>query len=509
VLRFRWVALQLDSVSRCRSLNALRHALSSLPRSLDETYRRILDSIEAEEQPHVRRILQWILFSKRPLQIEEIVVIYQIGDKIHPPLELDDEHFYPEGILDIFRGLLSFTLHQTTGPVDVPLLSFANEWDTFPESTTLQIVELAHYSVKEYLLSSSSGIWTINQELTHIAILKSAIAYYLHFMALDDIHSSQLNDLTLKYPLAQYFVDHVFSHLWSVPEHLDLLPSFHLLLHPPSIPFANRLGWRLVDKYGTGHPSHFEPRNPAAVNLLLAIRLGLPRICQSLLALNVNLHPNLASPILRQGRPALVEAAVRGNPKIVRLLLDVRAAGRCHGADPLADGSALEWAVSRGDTQVVQMLLEAGADMKDASGRFGRSLIHAIRFNHKEIVLLLLNAGADVNAYEGKILATASVEGREELVRILVAAGAHVDAGNGRAVRGASYMGRIGAVRLLIEAGADVHLTGSQGDTAIGDALSRRHTKVVQLLLDAGAKYPAKVVYDKFGAGMEVPRNEV
>jgi ankyrin repeat domain-containing protein 50 len=110
--RFRWIALQLDTVSRCRSVKDLRCALYSLPPSLDETYRRILESIDMEEEPHVRRILQWLCFSKRPLCVEEIAVIYEVGDRIQPAFASDDDFFHVEDIIDICRGLLSLSLYQ-------------------------------------------------------------------------------------------------------------------------------------------------------------------------------------------------------------------------------------------------------------------------------------------------------------------------------------------------------------------------------------------------------------
>jgi hypothetical protein len=357
--RFRWVALQLDAVSRCRSVNALRRVLSSLPRSLEETYRRILDSIVEEEVPHVRRILQWLCFSKRPVRIEEIAIIYQISDKIKPPFENEDELFHLEDSMDICRGLLSSSLLHTN----------PEEWKHLPHPTTLQIVHLAHFSVKEYLLSSCPAIWALDEELPHVAILKTVISYYLHFMTLHDIHSLPGPDLALKYSLAEYFVRHVCDHLKPVRDQSDLLPSLRLLLQPPSLPFANRVGWCLVDPLHIPgcHSSMYDRLDrlgsqDQVLNLFIAIRLRLPQICQTLLAMNI--HPNLGDPILRHspiGSP-FVEAAALGDKGIMRVLLLSRAARRYHGADPLVDSSALERAVARGHTQVVRMLLEAGGD---------------------------------------------------------------------------------------------------------------------------------------------------
>jgi ankyrin repeat protein len=478
--RFRWVALQLDAVSRCHSLNTLRFALSSLPRSLEETYRRILDSIAEEEVPHVRRILQWLCFSKRPLRIEEIALVYQISDNILASFKTDDELFHLEDSMDICRGLLSSSLIHTLGVK-------YGEWRHFPPSITLRIVQLAHFSVKEYLLSSQcSAIWALDESLSHVTILKGVITYYLHFMTLRDLHSLPGPDLAVKYSLAEYFVQCVPAHLSPVREHPDLLPLLHRLLHPPSTPFDNRLGWCLVDpwhhcsaKYGG--LDRFGSHDPA-LNLLVAIRLRLPQVCESLLAMNI--HPHLAEPILkhRHLHPPLIQAATLGCTEIVRVLL----ASRYHGVDPLV--SAMEWAAKGGNTQVVRMLLEAGGDIKEPPGRFEKSLHHAISSDRKEIALAILNSGVDVNACNGEALTLALARGHTELVPKLVAAGVDVNAGKGWAICYASNRGQEAVVRMLVEAGADVNLTNDGQPTALQAASCLGYTKIVEMLVAAGAQ---------------------
>ena len=61
ISRFRWVALQLDEVAKCRTMGTLRTVLSSLPRTLDETYARTLGKIEEADKPQVFHILEFCL----------------------------------------------------------------------------------------------------------------------------------------------------------------------------------------------------------------------------------------------------------------------------------------------------------------------------------------------------------------------------------------------------------------------------------------------------------------
>jgi ankyrin repeat protein len=492
--RFRWVALQLEAVSRCRSLSALRRALSSLPRSLHDTYRRILENIEEEEQAHVWRILQWLCFSKRPLRLEEIASIYQIADRIQPPFAYEDGLFHPNDIIGICKGLLSLSFLNT---------GWRHMWHHFPPRSNLTIVQLAHFSVKEYLFSSLSSPWTIAEDLSHVIILKSAIAYYLHFTAQRDIRSLSRKVLALKYSLAEYLVMYLQDHLPLVKEHTLLLPSLRLLLCPPATPTANKRGhlllalWSGPDKLA----NELIARDPPT-NLVLAIRYGLPQICQSILSMSP--HINLASPSFpwfpwqydHDGMtyvatyPPLVEAVQYGDREILRVLLDARAAHQYDGLDPLADGTVLEKAVKRCDLQLVQILLEAANDIRETASRFGRSLQLAIDHGYKDLIMALLAAGADPNARDDDntaALILASRAGNEELVRILLGAGADVNISNGSAICRASLAGHDGVVRVLIEAGADMDMKGNGQMTAIEVASYHGHMKIIKMLLNAGA----------------------
>lgn len=72
-IRFRWAACQLDTLERCLDYPSLTRALETLPKTLEETYRRILKAIPNEYRQTARRILQFYTYSARPLRIEEAV----------------------------------------------------------------------------------------------------------------------------------------------------------------------------------------------------------------------------------------------------------------------------------------------------------------------------------------------------------------------------------------------------------------------------------------------------
>ena len=72
--RFRWVVCQLETLRRCFPV-AIWCTLDELPRTLDETYERILHGIDKEKQEFARRLLQCLVVSVRPLRVEELAEV--------------------------------------------------------------------------------------------------------------------------------------------------------------------------------------------------------------------------------------------------------------------------------------------------------------------------------------------------------------------------------------------------------------------------------------------------
>jgi ankyrin repeat protein len=160
-------------------------------------------------------------------------------------------------------------------------------------------------------------------------------------------------------------------------------------------------------------------------------------------------------------------------------------------------------AVQNGDYAEVNRSIEEGADVnaelvkdiKHSDNIFGgrkytfdssTALIAASSEGHSEIVKLLIEAGADVYAQdlEGHTaLWWAYQYGHTEVTKLLFEAGAGVNIG----LIEASRYGSTEVVKLLIEAGADVNVTDNDGHTALWWAYQYGHTEVVELLREAGA----------------------
>src|SRR5947208_16008831 len=70
--RFRWVVCQLEVLRNCLKLPALRQKLKELPETLDETYNRILLSIPENCHYEAHAVLQWLAYSRRPMNVAEV-----------------------------------------------------------------------------------------------------------------------------------------------------------------------------------------------------------------------------------------------------------------------------------------------------------------------------------------------------------------------------------------------------------------------------------------------------
>lgn len=161
------------------------------------------------------------------------------------------------------------------------------------------------------------------------------------------------------------------------------------------------------------------------------------------------------------GPPAVAEAVMQGNHDVVRTLLkqgvDVNAAQ--------GDGmTALHWAATKGDVELAQMLLYAGANVK-ASTRLGAftPLMMASKAGHPAMIAALLKGGAEVDAKTSAgatPLMMAAASGQAEAVRLLLDAGADVNAKDTAmeqtALMVAAALNRVDAMKVLLAQKADI-----------------------------------------------------
>jgi hypothetical protein len=385
------VALQIDDLCNCTTMNTLRRTLNSLPKTLDETYHCILNKNKVNEynQSLVQHILQVVCFSQRPLAVEELGHIYCIGDQRKPPFESEDALFRPEDVVYLCGGLLYLVL--------------SNEWDAGHPYHSLQCrdvetVQLAHFSVKEYLLSARAMSWKLDEELSHLYIVKAGIASFLEFMDSRDVKPDDNLlgrnlirtewDPSLKnHSLAIYCASYTSDHLSQLNprDHPDLTESFRYLLDPRQSTLSRKIGlWYF---YKWFHPPSTLDVEPLEVSTLrIAAQLGLPVTCQWLLSINTLAQISSTSPEHGIGFSIIFAAAhVQCHVDVLRILL--AAGGDIDQYIPF-----LYMAISTCSREIVEVLIDLGIDV-NMQDRGYSPMDLALIVGDEDIVKVLHDAG--------------------------------------------------------------------------------------------------------------------
>jgi ankyrin repeat protein len=196
----------------------------------------------------------------------------------------------------------------------------------------------------------------------------------------------------------------------------------------------------------------------------------------------------------------VADAAREGDIESVRRLLR-------EGADVNAaqgDGmSALHWAAERGDTDMIAVLLYAGAQAESTTRIGEYTPLHiAARNGHLEAAQALLRGGADVHAVTDPSGSTplhlAALSGNGNLVRALIEAGADPNATEAEweqtpLIFAASW-NRVDAIVALIEGGADPNQAARSEDLRLSQRMeaeaNRRYTEVLNAFTNDGEWQP-------------------
>lgn len=159
------------------------------------------------------------------------------------------------------------------------------------------------------------------------------------------------------------------------------------------------------------------------------------------------------------------------------------------------DVVALMCAATKGATEIVQILLGAGAYVNTAD-KGSTALIWAALTGQSKAIQVLLNAGANVNATDkgSTALMSAAIAGNTETAQVLLDAGINVNATSNNGVTSlmlAVSKGNTETVETLLNAGANINVANTSGWTSLMHAAAKGHVKVVKILLDAGANVNA------------------
>lgn len=436
--RFRWVGCQLDALGDSLNLPMLRKSLKNLPKTLDDTYARILCAIKEEHIKYVLSMLQWLVSSARPLRLEELAEVIAIDIYSNPRFDVERRFLEKRDALKICSSLVT--------TVDV-----VN--DLFSGGETHTEIKLAHFSVKEYLLSDRIRMGPAERySITHVGsneyIGEACISYLLHF---EDPSLFVLHDVS-DFPLARYAARYWTQHVRHADADARTVHQLTIDLFASETRAYGNLNWLYDPDY---------QRREASARK------------------NYRFSP-----------PPLYYASQAGLVKATKLLIEAGAdvnagGGRC--------GSALQAAAASGTEDVVELLIAHGADVNFQGGLFGNALQAAAANGFQSLVEVLLAAAANVDAKGGEYsfaLQAASFEGHHEIVKCLIAHGADVNAERGRygnALLAAASEGHTSIVEQLLVHGADPNAEGGFFGRALHEAAGRGHQRVVELLVQHGA----------------------
>lgn len=198
--------------------------------------------------------------------------------------------------------------------------------------------------------------------------------------------------------------------------------------------------------------------------------------------------------------PPVLEAAWNKHAEVVKYFLE-EIPDRAVGTNGL--GVAINLAARQGWLDIVRKHLDRDPLAVHQRGCIGDTALHWASHNdHTEIVVLLLEAGADIeadeiNCYGGKPLHWAS-EHAPAAVRVLLERGANVNSRNRK--RDSDFYGMTPLImnatqkddcsdvtEQLIRAGADIAATDAAGKTALAHAKERGLARIEEVLRRHGA----------------------
>ena len=360
---FLWVVLIMEALERRDkrlTKSTIAEKLSSIPTTFIDMYKATISELEPYRRDDFWRIVRWLVYAKRPLNVKEIETALSIemgGDKCYG---------FTQDIKFLCRSFVRVESNR---------------------------VQLIHQTARDFLLDlttnpslDSAGIdmdpHSVACHISHVclvALTRDNPLAYFNESVIPSFHSD--NYLEYQKRIGGYFNDTGFlpyaTEYWS--SHLPLPPippavvqmTKELFSTQPLRDTMIRLAY-----YYKRHGSPFSPKG--ASKLHLAGYFGFPWLVS--IYLEEGEDPNAISDA---DDPPLTWTAETGNDKCIQLLLDA-------GADPNKaefDGwTALHWVAKNGHAKAAKLLLEAGANTCMMHEGGATAMDWAIYQNHIEVV---------------------------------------------------------------------------------------------------------------------------
>jgi len=430
---------------------AVRRVLQTLPKDLNETYDRILQNIPHTRVHNAIKLLQLLIFSRRPLLLSELVDAIATEPDAEPPFAFEDRVDPAKAIIEYCPSLV--------------VLTTTNKRTYDRNGIEFKItIQLAHFSVQEYLLldrEENPYQLAFTKEVAHTRITQVCLAYMC-----TAARASRAQPNASEFRFTDYAVDK-----W--PEHAKIAgDSGEMTFEWARELFTSEKIFQYWLEYYTSGSCLMDSLSEKT--LYYASEFDLCRSVKHLL----EAHADVGGSRHELALMALMTACKFDSIETVRFLLLDRRVNPNH---QYRGQSALHIAANAGHVRILHLLLDHDADVNAQAGDYGSVLTSACRHapGHisREIVQCLLNNGAKVN----------------------IRGGSH-----GPALYAASTRGDVGVVEMLIRAGADVNDAGGKYGSA---SLNYYSVEVVQMLRKNGfmsrkqremMSSPGRILFDHF-----------
>ncbi|KAH8826127.1 hypothetical protein DL96DRAFT_1816561 [Flagelloscypha sp. PMI_526] len=454
---FRIVSCHIEVLNHAQSTEDMRQALASLPATLVDTYVYILDAIPSHLRARAYTLLSVLSVAFSPVSESELstFLAVELGnpeDQVNLPVYREELCYHePQNIVGLGTALIR---RSTT--------RYTNE----------AILQLAHASVKEYLLQGSGSWCALNDKLAHETTARVCLALLIH-----NQNSEQSSGVANIRHRRQYIQENWWKHI-PLNHRVQLLSQQKKLFE--TFPWTN-------SSIGTALESRDDLWD-------IVTFLGSPLVFAAAASLEQLLFTML-QPLTRWKindlNDALQAAALMGSStEIFTALIE-------NGGDvnsTTTDGTpVLSNGARPNQLHVVQVLVEQGANVNMVGGFYASALQAAASRRAADTVKFLVECGADVTMTGGKYgsaLQAAAHQGALDIVEFLVKSGAGVNARGkeyGSALQAAARMGALDVVKFLVENGADVNMDGGKYGSALQAAAIHAALDIVEFLVESGA----------------------
>jgi hypothetical protein len=376
----------------------------------------MLREIKKPNRDHARRVLQCLVAAIRPLRVEELAEVLAV--------DFDDA-----------EGVPKLKPDWRWEDKEQALLASCSSLIAVVDTGDSRVVQFSHFSVKEYLTSarlatSSQDVsrYHIGLEPAHTILAQACMSVLLQ------VHDhDEQGDLEKHGPLALYAAEYWVRHA-QFENVASRIKGMEYLFDADKPYFA---AWRKLHDIDIESPDSvfymFTSRKSAGTPLYYAALCGFQNIVEQLIVK----HRKHARAIGGWYMTPAVAALAGRHFELAQVLHRNGSSLDPRGFDK---HSPLHCAVNYMDLEMVQVLVECGADVNvrngDGFNPLGNALWgHRTKFTNLEVVRWLLNHGADpkVRDKDGETSLHAALQfGILEMARLLVEHGASVKVKDGK-----------------------------------------------------------------------------